>query len=185
MNHQRPTALHEQANAEAIVFFAEHLKQFKTDCENLHQLERNLPAMANEISKMILAPSSIVIQADDGAEWQHSVELMKNVFLCHRRAATGLEFAVVELLPLKSGKRKEALNNGHHAQEVLQTFTRDQRLVLQLWKSDVVAQVRDFLAEKYPHQDMSIVAESFEIKLTRAISQRPALAQTQSRGIRI
>ena len=178
MNHQRPTALHEQANAEAIVFFAEHLKQFKADCENLHQLERDLPTTA-------LQSSGCAIQTDDGTEWLHGAELIKNISLCHRRAATGLEFAVVESMPLKSGERQEVLNSGCNAQEVLQTFTRDQRLVLQLWKSDVVAKVRDFLAEKYPHQDMSIVAESFEIKLTRAISQRPALAQTQSRGIRI
>jgi hypothetical protein len=32
---------------------------------------------------------------------------------------------------------------------------------------------------------MSIVAESFEIKLARAISQRPTLIQNQSHGVRI
>jgi hypothetical protein len=49
----------------------------------------------------------------------------------------------------------------------------------------VKAQVREHLDEKYPHQDMGIVVESFEIKMARAISQRPTLAQNQSRGVRI
>ena len=168
-----------------MAIFAEHLKQFKADCENLHQLERNLPATANDVSKILLQSSGHAIQTDDGAEWQHSLELMKNVFVCHRRAAAGLEFAIVESLPLKSGERKEFLNSGHNAQEVLQTFARDQRQVLQVWKNDLTAQVREYLAEKYPHQDMSIVVESFEIKLAREIARRETLAKNHSRGVRI
>jgi hypothetical protein len=39
--------------------------------------------------------------------------------------SSGMEFAVVECLPLKSGELKEVLNSGHDASEVLQTFTRD------------------------------------------------------------
>jgi hypothetical protein len=45
--------------------------------------------------------------------------------------------------------------------------------------------VKEHLGEKYPNQDMSIVAGSFEIKLTRAFSEKPALAQNHSRGMRI
>jgi hypothetical protein len=104
---------------------------------------------------------------------------------CHRRTAAGLEFAVVECLPLKSWEMKDVLNSGHDAREVLQTFVRDQRQVLNLWKTDVTAQVREHLDEKYPHQDMGIVVESFDIKLARDISQRPALVQNHSRGVRI
>jgi hypothetical protein len=185
MNYQRPTELHEKANAEAMAVFAEHLKQFKKICENLHNLERNLPATANTTTQAALQSSGCTIQADDGTEWQHNVELMKSFSVCHRRTAAGLEFAVMESLPLKSGERKEVLNSGHNAQEVLQTFARDQRQVLQVWKDDVTAQVREHLAEKYPHQDMSIVVESFEIKLARDIARRETLAQNHSRGVRI
>jgi hypothetical protein len=96
-----------------------------------------------------------------------------------------LEFAVVECLPLKSREMKDVLNSGHDAREVLQTFAHDQRKVFKLWKDDVTAQVREHLEEKYPHQDMSIVVESFEIKLARAISERPAQTQKQSHGVRI
>jgi hypothetical protein len=80
---------------------------------------------------------------------------------------------------------KEVLNNGHDAREVLQAFTRDQRQVLNLWKDDVKAQVREHLDEKYPRQDMGIVIESFEIKMARDIARRETLAQNHSHGVRI
>ena len=88
-------------------------------------------------------------------------------------------------MPLKSGEIKDVLNSGHHVREVLQMFARDQRQVLGVWKDDVTAQVREYVAEKYPHQDMALVVESFEIKLARAISERQMLVQKQGRGIRI
>ena len=43
----------------------------------------------------------------------------------------------------------------------------------------------EHLDKNYPRQDMSIVVESFEIKMSRAISERSSLAQSQSRGIRV
>jgi uncharacterized protein YukE len=182
MNYnERPTELQEQASAEVEKLFAEHLAQFKANCDAVHNLEQNLGTTATAV----LQSPRRVIQTDDGAEWQQGVDLLKNISLCHRRTAAGLEFAVVECLPLKAGEMKDVLNSGHNAQEVLQKFARDQRQILQLWKGDLTAQVSEHLAENYPHQDMSIVAESFDIKLARAISQKPTLAQSQSRGVRI
>jgi hypothetical protein len=110
---------------------------------------------------------------------------MENASLCHRRTVTGLEFAVVEILPLNSGAKKDVVNSGRDVREVLQAFTRDQRQTFKFWKDDVIEQVREHLAEKYPRQDMSLVTGSFEIKLDRAISQRPTQTQNQSRGVRI
>jgi hypothetical protein len=56
---------------------------------------------------------------------------------------------------------------------------------LNLWKSDVTAQIREHLEEKYPQQDMSIVVESFDIKLARDISRQETLAQNHSHGVRV
>jgi hypothetical protein len=181
--YERPTPLQEQANLEAMQHFAEHLKQFKANCEDVHNLERNLAVTAKEA---IQSPGR-VIQTDNGVEWQHGVELMKGISLCHRCTASGSEFAVVECLPFKTGEMKDVLNRGYNAQEVLQMFARDQRQVLRLWKGDVTAQVSEHVSEKYPRQDMSVVVESFEIKLARAISQTyvHAQSQSQSRGVRI
>jgi hypothetical protein len=77
------------------------------------------------------------------------------------------------------------MNSDYSVRELLKTFTRDERQLLGIWKNDIVEQVKEHLAEKYPNQDMSIVAGSFEIKLARAISEKPALAQNHSRGMRI
>ncbi len=183
--YERPTPLQEQANAEAMQHFAEHLKQFKANCDTIRNIEVNLPATANEVFRAARQSSGHIIQTDDGTQWQRAVDLTKITSVCHRHTSAGLEFAVVECLPLKSGELKEVLNSGHDAREVLQTFARDQRQVLNLWKNDVTAQVREHLAEKYPHQDMSIVVESFDIKFGRDISSRETLAQNQNHGVRI
>jgi len=183
--YERPTPLQEQANREAMQHFAEHLNQFKTNCGALHGIECNLSVTANDALKSALRPPGRVIQTDDGTQWQHDVDLSNVTSICHRRTTADLEFAVIECLPLKSREIKEALNSGHNVREVLQAFTRDQRQVLNLWKDDVKAQVREHLGEKYPCQDMGIVVESFEIKMSRAISETRMHAQSQSRGIRI
>jgi len=80
---------------------------------------------------------------------------------------------------------KDVLNSDHDARKVLQAFVRDQRQVLRVWKDDVNAQVKEHLAEKYPQQDMNMVAESFEIKMARSISETHVNTQSQSRGVRI
>jgi hypothetical protein len=183
--YERPTPLQEQANREAMQHFAEHLNQFKANCDALHGIECNLSAIANDALKSALRSHSRVIQTGDGTQWQHDVDLSNVTSICHRRTAADLEFAVIECLPLKSGEKKEALNSGHNVREVLQAFTCDQRQVLNLWKEDVKAQVKEHLEEKYPRQDMGIVVESFEIKMARAISETRMHAQSQSRGIRI
>ena len=183
--YEKPTALQEQAYTEARQQFAEYLKQFKANCDAIHHIESHLPAIANDAFRAALQSSGRVIQTDDGTQWQHAVDLTKISSVCHRHTSSGLEFAVVECLPLKSGEMKDVLNSGQDASEVLQTFTRDQRQVLNLWKNDVKAQVREYLEEKYPHQDMNIVVESFEIKMARDIARRETLAQNQSHGVRV
>jgi hypothetical protein len=183
--YEKPTALQEQAYTEARQQFAEYLKQFKANCDAIHHIESHLPATANDASRAALQSSGRVIQTDDGTQWQHAVDLTKITSVCHRHTSSGLEFAVVECLPLKSGEMKDVLNSSHDASEVLQIFARDQRQVLTLWKDDVTAQIREHLEEKYPHQDMNIVVESFDIKLARDISRRETVAQNQSHGVRI
>ena len=166
--------------------FAEHLKQFKANCDVLHSIENGNPAvMANDASGAALHSSGRAIQTDDGVQWQHAVDLTEVTSVCHRRTAAGLEFAIVECLPLKSGEKKDVLNSGLDAQEVLQAFTRDQRQVLNLWKEDVKAQVREHLDQQYPRRDMGLGVESFVLYMARAIARREALAQSHGQGIRI
>lgn len=186
MSYQRPTQLHEKANTEAMIIFAEHLKQFRAHCQELHHVEQNLATLGNTAFKAAMESSGQAVQIDNGDQWRHCVDLMKNVSVCHRRAAADFEFAIVERLPLKSGETKNVLmDSNSDVRELLRTFTRDQRQVLNLWKDDLKEQVREHLAENYPQTDMSIVVESFEIKMSRDIARRETVAQNHSRGMRI
>lgn len=181
MNYQRPTELHEKANTEAMIVFAEHLKQFRAHCESLHHVEQNLTMLGNTAFKAALESSGT-----DGIQWRHGVDLMENVSVCHRRIAADFEFAIMERLPSKSGETENVLmDSNSDVRELLRIFTRDQRQVLNLWKDDLKEQVREYLAEKYSQQDMSIVVESFEIKMSRDIARRETITQNRSRGMRI
>jgi hypothetical protein len=184
--NERPTQLEETANAETMTVFAEQTKQFNAHCKGIHHVEANLATLGNTAFHAALESSGRAIQTNDGMKWQHGVDLMENTSICHRRTGADLEFGVIECMPMKSGEAKNLLmDSAHGVRELLKTFTRDERQLLSIWKNDIVEQVKEHLAEKYPNQDMNIVAGSFEIKLARAISEKPALAQNQSRGVRI
>jgi urease gamma subunit len=186
MNHNHiPTEQEEQVAVETNAAFSKQMQQFKDVCGVIHDLESNLTTIGNEAFKAALLSLGRAIQTDDGMEWRHDLDLSKITSICHRRTEAGLEFAVVECLPLPSGETKEVLNRGHNVRDVLREFIHDQKQVLNLWKDDVKEQVKEYLDKNYPRQDMSIVVESFEIKMSRAISERPSLTQNQSRGIRV
>lgn len=185
--YERPTMQQEQAAVEVKESFAEHLSQFKASCDAIQDIERNLSATANDALKTALLSHNQgkIIQTDDGTQWQHDLDLSKISSVCHRRVAGKIEFAIVECLPLKSGEIKDVLNSGHDVREVLKTFTGNQRQVLTLWKNDVKAQMQEHLAKKYPGQDMDIVADSFEYKMSRAISETQIHTQRQGNGMKV
>ena len=85
--YKRPTPLQEQANTEAMQHFAEHLKQFKANCDALQNIERNLSVTANDASRAALQSSGRIIQTDDGAQWQHAIDLTEITCICHHRTA--------------------------------------------------------------------------------------------------
>lgn len=185
-HYERPTELEETANAEAMTLFAELMKQFKARCKDVHHVEANLTTLGNNAFKAALDSSGRAVETYGDTKWQHGVDLMENVSICHRCIGRDFEFAVVEFVPMKSGEAKNLLmNSDHSVRELLKAFVRDERQLLGIWKNDIVEEVKEHLAEKYPNQDMSIVAGSFEIKLARDISEKPTLAQNHSRGMRI
>ena len=188
MNYnEKTTVQQEQATVEVKAVFANHLSQFKASCDAVQDIERNLAAIANEALKSAFLSHNQgkIIQTDDGTRWQHDLDLSQISSICHRRVAGKIEFAIIECLPLKVGEIKDILNSGNDVRDVLKTFTRNQRQVLTLWKDDLKAQIQEHLAEKYPGQDMNIVADSFECKMALAISETHKHAQNQSHSIRI
>jgi len=188
--HRRPTELEDKAHAEAVRHFSEHLKQFPASREAVERLERDTEkiALAANGAATRPTPKENIIQADDGAQWHKSVDLMENIHLCHRPISYGAEYAVVEHFPTRG--TNEIWNRGWNAGEVLNSFTQGQRQALQLWTEDLTAQVQEFLVEKFPSQDLTLVADAFIYKCTtQAVSKKHALApgheQKISRGVRI
>ena len=189
-DHPRPTELEDKAHAEAVRHFAEHLNQFPASREAVERLEQNIAkiALAANMAAAKPTPQQDVIQADDGAQWHKSVDLMENIHFCHRPISYGAEYAVVE--HFRARGTNEIWNRGWNAAEVLKVFTQEQRQALQVWTEDMTAQVKEFLAEKFPGQDLSRVADAFIHKCTtQAVSQKHTLTQSHeqnhSRGMKI
>jgi hypothetical protein len=185
-NSRRPTETEDKAHVEAVRHFAEHLKQFPASRDAVKHLERDATKTAQAVLAVAQGtPPGSPLLTDDGAQWRKSVDLFDNIFLCHRSTASGMEYAVVEHFPANG--RNEIWNRGRNAMEVLKAFTHDQRQALQIWTEDMAAQVKEFLAEKFPAQDMSRVADSFMHRFTHAVSQKHTEAQGQNRnrGVRV
>ena len=188
-NRRRPTPIEDQAHADVVRHFSEHLKQFPVSRDAVKKLERDIAKTALvALAASQKPPQGNPFLADDGTQWHKCVDLFDNTFVGHRAVAYGTEFAVVEHVPA-SGKN-EILARGRNAVDVLKSFAHDQRHALQIWTEDVSAQVKEFLAEKYPGHDTSRVVTSLVHKLaTQAAAQNRATVrdhqQNRSRGIGI
>ena len=169
-DHRRPTELEDKAHAEAVRHFAGHLQQFPASREAVARLERDVAKIALAANMAAAKPTGNFIQADDGKQWHKDVDLMDNIHLCHRPITGGAEYAVVERFPARG--TNEILHRGWNAGEVLKSFTQEQRQALQVWTEDMTAQVKEFLAEKFPAQDLSRVADGFMHRFTHAASQK-------------
>ncbi|HYT61103.1 MAG TPA: hypothetical protein VEL06_13090, partial [Haliangiales bacterium] len=183
-DNRRPTEIEDQAHVEAVRHFAEPLKQFPTSRDAVKHLERDVAKTALAIlAASQRPPQGNPLLTDDGSQWHKSVGLFGNIFVCHRPIANGKEYAVVEHFPVND--RNEICNRGRNAVEVLKAFTLDQRQALQIWTEDMTAQVKEFLAVKYPGQDMSRVADSFIHKFTtQAVAQKESRSQQQKHSRR-
>jgi hypothetical protein len=108
---------------------------------------------------------------------------MDNICLCHRPITGGAEYAVVEHFPARG--TNEIWNRGWNAMEVLKVFAQEQRQALQIWTEDMTAQVKEFLVEKYPGQDMSRVADAVMRRFTHSVSHEEVQKQNRGHSIRV
>jgi hypothetical protein len=154
-----PTAQEVQACSEAECLFAEYLKLFPVSHEAVEQLERNLSKLALAANVAASKPEESIIHVDAGVAWHRDVDLMDNIFLCHRPIAGGTVYAVVEHFP--SNGTNEIWNCGGDAAQVLKVFAQEQRQALEFGTKDMVARTMEFLAEKYSGQDLSYLTDSF------------------------
>jgi hypothetical protein len=174
--NRQPTKLEDQAYAEARQHFAGDFHQLPASQDAVKQLERGLAktAIAVNLAASQAKPGDSPLQTDDGAQWHKGVELFDNLCMCYRPGIHASEYAVVERFP--NGKN-EIWERGYNAVEVLRAFANGQKKALQTWADDLKAQVTEFLAEKYPGQDLSRVAEAFVLRCTtETVSQKQAIA---------
>jgi hypothetical protein len=171
-----PTAQETQACAEAQCLFTEYLKLFPVSREAVELLERNLLKLALVAKMAASKPAENVIQTDAGVAWHRDVDLMDNIFLCHRPIDGGTEYAVME--HFNAHDTNEIWNCGWDAIQVLRIFANEQREALEFGTKDMVARITEFLAEKYSGQDLSHIANSFNHRFNEATSSK----HTQSLG---
>lgn len=174
-NSRRPTSLEDEAHRATIREFSDQIKQFSAAQSAVGDLEKNALRFAKEAGEAARNHSPIPVVADDGNQWNMGRELMDKVHLCHRSTASGVEFAIVERLDMKSQVSHDVLAQGSKADEILRDFAKSQRAGLRLWTDDFSAQVREHLALKYPGQDLSRVVEAINHRLTESRPHRHSI----------
>ena len=173
--------LEEQASNEAECLFAEHLKLFPVSHEAVEQLERNLLRLAVAAKMAASKPAENLIQVDADVVWYRDVDLMDNIYLCHRPMGGGMEYAVVEHF-FECGTN-EIWNRGWDPVQVLKTFANEQRQALDLGTEDMVANITEFLAEKYSGQDLSYLSDRFRHQPTDATALMQANSREQNHSL--
>lgn len=164
-DNRRPTLLEDQAHVELIREFSRQLTQYAQAYHAVNELERRVASVAGEAAQMAFQAGEL-ITTDDALRWNPGPELFPGTHLCSRSTGDGLEFAIIERATTQGHARIEVLATGRDAAEVMRQFTVDQRQALRLWSDDVAAQVRERLAERYPGQDLSRVADSIRHRFT-------------------
>jgi len=177
----RHTVLEERAYAEAECLFAEYLKLFPVSREAVDRLERNLLKLALAAQLATSESAKNIIQTDAGVFWHRDVELMDNIFLCHRPVAGRTEYAAVEHF-LANGTN-EIWNRGWEAIQVLKIFAKEQRQALEFGTKDMVARTMEFLAKKYSSQDLSCLTSSFNRQFNETASPWSEPTYEQNRAV--
>lgn len=174
-NSRRPTSLEDEAHRVTIREFSDQIKQFSAAQSAVGDFEKNAARIDQEAGEAACNQSGTFVVADDGNQWYVGRELMDTVHLCHRSTASGVEFAIVERLDMKSQVSHDVLAQGSKADEILRDFAKSQRDGLRLWTDDFSAQVKEQLALKYPGQDLGRVVEAINHRFTEARPHRHSI----------
>jgi hypothetical protein len=123
----------------------------------------------------VQAPGSI----GDKSPWELCMPLMQldcnEVLLCKRVCEHGNEYAVIDRSSVASAYTKangptDILRTGDNPRQVLHEFIRGERETLQLMVNDITANVRLFIAEKFPYQDLRRVVNEIT-RMCRSVAR--------------
>lgn len=148
--------------------------------DNIRRLEANISkySLAASMAAAKPAPKKHFLPTNDGVQWHKSVELTEYIYLCHRPMVAEAEFAILEYFPDKHFA--EIHRRGWKAVEVLGAFIQDQRRALQVLTENLSTQVNEFLAEKYPGQDLRRVADNFVSRFIQPLPHQYEQSKTQN-----
>jgi len=138
---------------QALCLISDKLGEVETTARGLGSLDSQAESGHAEL------PDS----AGGRSAWEVCASLMRldqnEVLLCKRICEHGLEYAVIDHAPAVSVYAKahgslEILRTGDNPRQVLRDYLRSERETLQLMASDITANVRLLIAERFPKQDL-------------------------------
>lgn len=168
IDHSLETVPEQHARTRADQHFAMYLEQFPISRAAVERLDQNIAQLALAVPPVLPVRARPATPNDASAPWLKQVDLMENIWLCHRPLDFMIEYAVVEYFPAHD--TYEIWNRGWNAMEVLRVFAQEQRQALEIWSVDMTAQLHGFLAENYSGQDMGRVADQFMHRFMHAQS---------------
>ncbi|HEX3716818.1 MAG TPA: hypothetical protein VH595_02520 [Verrucomicrobiae bacterium] len=159
---RRLSEMEEQAYAEIRQRFAEQMEESSAVHSAIQRLEQDLTKHTGNVLRQVVsrtAKPENLVETDDGQQWQRSVDLTDDCYLCYCTTGHRADFAVVERSSLVG--TSEVLTRNRTALAALQDFAAVQRQTLRIWAEDMAAQISEYLTEKYPGQNMSRVVNGF------------------------
>lgn len=166
-------------------------KELSTVASALAEVEKSFPQLVNAASEARQTEPEMVEAA--GAKWEVIKPLLKvggsEMLWCKRSVHGAEDYGVVERLeadsPLARAQGACSLQmTGLDAQTLLRNFLHEQREALGLYANDIVAEVTERTAEKYPGQNMDRVVKAVEARCAKKISSDQTTAPTQARSQR-
>lgn len=173
LTNYRLTEIEGQAHSDALRRFAPQLEEFSPNLQLIQRLEQDISKIALAVMAVSYKPAAglLMVLAEDGSQWFKSLDISNDVFVCHRYAGSGMEYAI---MACGTSGANEIQVRGRNAVEVLKAFAHDQRRALEGWTAEMATRVRDFLAEQYPGRDLRRVTESLMRQFTHAGTARRA-----------
>ena len=175
---------------QAISLIGDKLREVETTARNLSSLDHQGPNAQAEL------PDT----AGDRSPWEVCASLMRlnqnEVLLCKRVGEHGFEYAVIDHSTSASAYAKargpaEVLRTGDNPRQVLRDFMRGEREALQLMVNDITANVRVFIAERFPKQDLRRVVNEItrmcksvaRLGFSETLEETAPYAAKRSRGV--
>ena len=165
----KPPALKRMSDAEYAAYF-EAFEAIKNDyqvlcliSDKLREIETTARSLGPLDSQVPNGRAELPEPNGDRSPWEVCASLMRlnnnEVLLCKRVCEHGLEYAVIDHLPLASGYANahgpaDVLRTGDNPRQVLRNFLRSERETLQLMVNDMTASVRLLVAERFPKEDL-------------------------------